>query len=99
MFGPLSLWERVREPSHDGRRFRASVHRPHGLAIGLPPPRNPHPAFGPNRLIDGGGWGDGSTGGTYRASVERARTFLADMSAADQAKVLDGNAAKLFGFA
>ncbi len=56
-------------------------------------------AFGANRLIYGGGWGEGSTGDTYRASYERVRSFLSDQSAADQAKVLGGNAAKLFGFA
>lgn len=56
-------------------------------------------AFGPDRLIYGGGWGEGSTGDSYRASVERVRLFLSGLSASDQAKVLGGNAAKLFGFA
>lgn len=55
-------------------------------------------AFGPDRLIYGGGWGEGSTGETYRASVERVRGFLSGLSAGDQSKVLGGNAAKLFGF-
>lgn len=55
-------------------------------------------AFGPDRLIYGGGWGEGSTPESYRASVERVRGFVSDLSAADQAQVLGGNAAKLFGF-
>ncbi len=55
-------------------------------------------AFGPDRLIYGGGWGEGSTGESYRANVERVRSFLPSLSAADQAKVLGGTAAKLFGF-
>lgn len=56
-------------------------------------------AFGPNRLIYGGGWGEGSTGESYRANVERVRSFVSDLPATDQAKVLGGTAAKLFGFA
>lgn len=56
-------------------------------------------AFGPGRLIYGGGWGEGSSGESYRASVERVRSFLSDLTASDQAKVLGGTAAKLFGFA
>jgi predicted TIM-barrel fold metal-dependent hydrolase len=55
-------------------------------------------AFGPDRLIYGGGWGEGSTPESYRASVERVRGFVSHLSAADQAKVLGGNAAKMFGF-
>lgn len=55
-------------------------------------------AFGPDRLIYGGGWGEGSTGETYRASIERVRGFVSNLSPADQAKVLGGNAAKLFAF-
>ena len=56
-------------------------------------------AFGPNRLIYGGGWNEGSTGESYRANVERVRSFVSDLPATDQAKVLGGTAAKLFGFA
>jgi predicted TIM-barrel fold metal-dependent hydrolase len=55
--------------------------------------------FGPDRLIYGGGFGAGATGGTYRASRERIRSYLTDLSAEDQAKVLGGTAARLFGFA
>ena len=55
-------------------------------------------AFGPERLIYGGGWGEGSTGESYRSSYERVRLFLSGMSVSDQAKVLGGTAAKLFGF-
>ncbi|MBM3968703.1 MAG: amidohydrolase [Planctomycetes bacterium] len=55
-------------------------------------------AFGPERLIYGGGWGEGSTGESYRASVEGVRSFLPGLSVADRARVLGGNAARLFGF-
>jgi predicted TIM-barrel fold metal-dependent hydrolase len=55
-------------------------------------------AFGPDRLIYGGGWAEGSTGESYRASVGRVSSFLSDLSASDQAKVLGGTAAKLFRF-
>ena len=55
-------------------------------------------AFGPDRLIYGGGWGEGSTADSYRASIERVRSFVSDLPTGDQAKVLGGNAAKLFGF-
>ena len=55
--------------------------------------------FGPDRLIYGGGFGPGATGDSYRAYREKVRSHLADLSAADQAKVLGGTAARLFGFA
>jgi predicted TIM-barrel fold metal-dependent hydrolase len=55
--------------------------------------------FGPDRLIYGGGFGAGATGANYRAYRERVRSHLADLSPEDQAKVLGGTAARLFGFA
>lgn len=55
--------------------------------------------FGPDRLIAGGGFAAGATGESYRAYREKIRGHLTDLSAADQAKVLGGTAAKLFGFA
>ena len=54
--------------------------------------------FGPHRLIYGGGFGAGATGASYRAYREKVRSFLSDLSAADQAKVLGGTAARVFGF-
>ena len=54
--------------------------------------------FGPDRLIYGGGFGAGATGASYRAYRERVRSYLTDLSAEDQAKVLGGTAARLFGF-
>jgi len=54
--------------------------------------------FGPDRLIYGGGFGAGPTGASYRAYRERVRSYLADLPAGDQAKVLGGTAARLFGF-
>jgi predicted TIM-barrel fold metal-dependent hydrolase len=54
--------------------------------------------FGPDRLIYGGGFGAGATGASYRAYREKVRSHLTDLSAGDQAKVLGGTAARLFGF-
>jgi predicted TIM-barrel fold metal-dependent hydrolase len=54
--------------------------------------------FGPDRLIYGGGFGAGATGASYRAYRERVRSHLTDLSPEDQAKVLGGTAARLFGF-
>jgi predicted TIM-barrel fold metal-dependent hydrolase len=54
--------------------------------------------FGPDRLIYGGGFGSGATGASYRAYREKIRSHLAHLSAADQAKVFGGTAARLFGF-
>ncbi len=54
--------------------------------------------FGPDRLIYGGGFGAGATGLSYRAYREGVRSYLSDLSPEDQAKVLGGTAARLFGF-
>jgi predicted TIM-barrel fold metal-dependent hydrolase len=54
--------------------------------------------FGPDRLIYGGGFEARATGGSYRAYREKVRSYLTDLSAEDQAKVLGGTAARLFGF-
>ncbi len=53
-------------------------------------------AYGSDRLIYGGGFGATATPESYRAARERTRGFLVDLPAADQAKVLGGNAARLF---
>ncbi|HEY2411441.1 MAG TPA: amidohydrolase family protein [Pirellulaceae bacterium] len=55
-------------------------------------------AWGAERMIFGGGFGAETTGESYRQAFERARSYLAHLSAADQAKILGGTAAKLFGF-
>ena len=55
-------------------------------------------AYGPDRLIYGGGFGAEATAESYRAYRERLRSYLTHLSAEQQAKVLGGNAAKLFGF-
>jgi predicted TIM-barrel fold metal-dependent hydrolase len=55
-------------------------------------------AWGAERMIYGGGFGSETTGESYRQAFERARSYLAHLSTADQAKILGGTAAKLFGF-
>jgi predicted TIM-barrel fold metal-dependent hydrolase len=55
--------------------------------------------FGPDRLIYGGGFGAEATGDSYRAYREKVRSYLTNLDAADQAKVLGATAARLFGFA
>ena len=57
-------------------------------------------AFGAERLIYGGGFDEDATAESYRAYRERTRGLLAGagLSAAEQAKVLGGNAARVFGF-
>jgi predicted TIM-barrel fold metal-dependent hydrolase len=54
--------------------------------------------YGPDRMIYGGGFNADATPHSYRAARERARKTIAHLSAVDQAKVLGGTAAKLFGF-
>jgi predicted TIM-barrel fold metal-dependent hydrolase len=55
-------------------------------------------AYGPDRMIFGGGFDERATPESYRAARERARSCLGHLGAADQAKVLGGTAAGLFGF-
>ena len=43
-----------------------------------------------------GGTSAGATGESYTAAFERARTYLAHLSASDQAQILGGTAARLF---
>lgn len=55
-------------------------------------------AWGAERMIFGGGFGEGTTGASYRAAFKRSRSYLNHLSAADQAKILGGTAAMLFKF-
>jgi predicted TIM-barrel fold metal-dependent hydrolase len=55
-------------------------------------------AFGPDRLIYGGGFGADATAASYRAERERIASYLAHLPNADRAKVLGGTAARLFRF-
>lgn len=56
-------------------------------------------AYGPDRMIQGGGFSATATPASYRAAYERVRGYLSHWNADDQAKVLGLNAVKLFGFA
>lgn len=69
------------------------------------PHRDPAPfirqavdAFGPDRMIYGGGFGAGATPDSYQAERERLMSFVSHLSAADQDKISGGTAAKLFKF-
>lgn len=55
-------------------------------------------AYGPDRLIYGGGFGASTTGTSYRAAFEAAREHLTELSEVDQAKILGENAVRLFRF-
>lgn len=72
---------------------RQYPHRPIGPVI-----RKLADAFGPERLIYGGGFNEDATGASYRAYRENVRSFVAHLSPQDQAKILGGNAARLYGF-
>jgi predicted TIM-barrel fold metal-dependent hydrolase len=56
-------------------------------------------AWGADRMIYGGGFGDSATGQSYRQAFEHARSYLTHLSAPDQEKILGGTAARLFSFA
>jgi predicted TIM-barrel fold metal-dependent hydrolase len=53
-------------------------------------------AYGPDRLVYGGGFGSGATGESYRQGRERAASYLSFLAAGDLSKVLGGTAARLF---
>jgi predicted TIM-barrel fold metal-dependent hydrolase len=55
-------------------------------------------SFGPDRMIYGGGFDEKATAESYRAAREKARSYISHFSADDQAKVLGGNAIRLFRF-
>lgn len=55
-------------------------------------------AFGPDRMITGGGFEAGATPESYLAGRERQLSYVSFLSEADRAKVAGGTAAKLFKF-
>ena len=56
-------------------------------------------AWGPDRMIFGGGFSSDATAESYRGEQDLARRLLAHLSASDQDKVLGGTAARLFELA
>lgn len=55
-------------------------------------------AFGARRMIYGGGFGDSATPESYADAFARARSYIDHLSIDDQAEVLGGTAARIFGF-
>ena len=55
-------------------------------------------AFGPDRMIYGGGFNAQATGESYRAYREMVGSLLSHLSNDDRAKILGGTAAQLYGF-
>lgn len=55
-------------------------------------------AFGPDRIIYGGGFNARATPDSYRQYRENIATHLAHLSTAEQAAIFGGNAARLFGW-
>lgn len=55
-------------------------------------------AYGAERMMYGGGFNAAATGDSYRAAFESARELIAHLSSKDQALILGGTAARLYGF-
>ena len=55
-------------------------------------------AYGPDRLMYGGGFGAGVTAESYRHTRDQAAAYLSFLPEADRAKVLGGTAARFFRF-
>lgn len=55
-------------------------------------------AWGADRMIYGGGFNGAATGRSYAAAFAAGRSYIAHLSAEDQAKILGGTAQKLFKF-
>ncbi len=53
-------------------------------------------AYGPDRMLYGGGFNAAATPESYNAAFDRAESYLADLSDQDRGKILGGNAKKLF---
>lgn len=56
-------------------------------------------AWGPDRMIYGGGFNSQATPASYRAYRNQVSELLSDLSESEQQKVLGGTAARVFGFA
>jgi len=54
-------------------------------------------AYGADRIIYGGGFGEKTTGESYRAHRESIRALLSHLSRAEQDQILGGTAVRLFG--
>ncbi len=55
-------------------------------------------AYGAERMIYGGGFNSNATGQSYGKAFERARSLIGQLTLAEQARIMGGNAVSLFGF-
>jgi predicted TIM-barrel fold metal-dependent hydrolase len=53
-------------------------------------------AYGPDRMLYGGGFSSAATPDSYNAAFDHAASYLSDLSDRDRGKILGGNAKKLF---
>ncbi|HBJ38014.1 MAG TPA: hypothetical protein DDZ51_25310 [Planctomycetaceae bacterium] len=53
-------------------------------------------AYGPDRMLYGGGFNASATPKSYRAAMDRAASYLAELSDNDREKIFGGNAKNLF---
>ncbi|MFT5328400.1 MAG: putative TIM-barrel fold metal-dependent hydrolase [Planctomycetaceae bacterium] len=60
--------------------------------------RNLTDAFGASRMIYGGGFNADATPESYQSAFARARSYIDHLSESEQAQILGGTAAKLYGF-
>jgi predicted TIM-barrel fold metal-dependent hydrolase len=98
-------------PEEHARVIGWSRYRNTVIKLSAIPPRTQYPhrdaapairkaadAFGPDRMISGGGFEANATPESYAAARERLLSYVSQLSPAEQDKVSGGTAAKLFHF-
>ena len=90
-------WSRYRNTVLKLSAISPRTQYPHRDAA--PAVRRAADAFGPDRMIYGGGFEAKATPESYAAARERLLSYVSHLSPADQDKISGGTAAKLFKFA